>query len=123
MTSQAGQWADSCDTLLLMPKVTLSMTEKEARVFIRALDIAASYMNSGEPFDGIVGGANLTEEETEALRAKMQARSDAFTRKLNKKPNVGNLPIEPIDWPPTDEDLIEYLSGALEQQLPEDGTQ
>jgi hypothetical protein len=85
-----------------MAKVTLELTENEARIFVRALNIAASYIDSGEPFDGILNKFKLTDEEVKSLRAKMQARHD-----------------EPIDWPPTDLHLIEYLSGALGSQLPE----
>lgn len=105
-----------------MPKVTLELTENEARIFVRALGIAASYMNSGEPFDGILAEFNLTDEETEALRQKLQSANDAFRKRLSTKPGVGILVIEPIDWPPTDEDLIEYLSETIEQQLPDETT-
>ena len=95
-----------------MPKVTLELTGNEARCLVRALDIAVSYINSGEPYDGILGEFKLTTEETETLKTKMQARMDAFNERLGYE-------IEPIDWPPTDEALLEYLSGSLEQQLPE----
>lgn len=101
-----------------MPKITLELTENEARIMIRALEIAVSYINNGDPYDGILKEFNLTEEETKALRTKMQARSDAFRRELSNIPGYGELPIEPINWPPTDENLIEYLAGALRQQLP-----
>ena len=101
-----------------MPDVTLRMTEKEARILVRALDIAASYIDRGEPFDGILKEFDLTSEESEAFRAELQARKDAFNRRLSAMPGYGEVPIEPIDWPPTDMNLIEYLSGALEQQLP-----
>lgn len=76
---------------------TLELTPNEVRVLGRALDIAVNYINNG-----IIGEFNLTPEETKVLKAKMQARSS-----------------EPIDWPPTDEALIKYLSSVffpLEQQ-------
>jgi hypothetical protein len=76
---------------------TLELTPNEVRVLGRALDIAVNYINNG-----IIGEFNLTPEETKVLKAKMQARSS-----------------EPIDWPPTDESLIKYLSSVflpLEQQ-------
>ncbi|MFA6358985.1 MAG: hypothetical protein WCY09_10045 [Candidatus Omnitrophota bacterium] len=95
-----------------MSKVTLEITDNEARILVRALDIAVSYVNSGEPYEGILGEFNLTPEETLALKAKMQARCDAFNQRLGYE-------IEPIDWPPTDEALLEYLSSSLEQQLKE----
>lgn len=91
---------------------TLELTDNEARVLVRALDIAVSYVNNCEPYDGILGEFELSPEETDALKTKMQARCDAFNQKLGYK-------VEPIDWPPTDEALLEYLSSALEQQLPE----
>jgi hypothetical protein len=95
-----------------MPKITLELTENEARCLIRALDIGVSYINSGEPYDGILGEFKLTPEETKDLRTKMQARMDAFNERLGYE-------IEPIDWPPTDEALLEFLAGSLEQQLPD----
>lgn len=76
---------------------TLELTPNEVRVLGRALDIAVNYINNG-----IIGEFNLTPEETKVLKAKMQAKS--------------------IDWPPTDEALIKYLSSVflpLEQQLKE----
>lgn len=100
-----------------MAQVTLSMPEKEARILIRAMDIAVSYINSGDPYDGIIGEFELTPEETEAFRQKIQARQDDFNQELRKKPGCDDLTDEPIDWPPTDEAMIEYLSGALEEQL------
>jgi hypothetical protein len=102
-----------------MPNVTLELTESEARIVVRALDIAVSYINSGEPFDGILEEFDLTPEETEAFRTKMQARKDAFDRRLSAMPGYGEVTNEPIDWPPTDEAIIEFVSGAIEQQLPQ----
>jgi hypothetical protein len=92
---------------------TLELTDNEARILVRALDIAVSYVNSGEPYEGILGEFELSPEETDALKTKMQARCDAFNQRLGYE-------IEPIDWPPTDEALLEYLSSSLEQQLPEE---
>lgn len=91
---------------------TLELTDNEARVLVRALDIAVNYINSGEPYDGILGEFELTPEETKAFRQKIQARQDAFNELIG-------CPIESIDWPPTDEALLEFLSGSLEQQLPD----
>jgi hypothetical protein len=101
-----------------MTTVTLSMTENEARVLVQALGIAVSYIDRGEPYDGILKELKLTDEETKDLRIKMQKVDDTFNRKLSSKLGY-EVGIDPINWPPTDLRLLEYLLGSLSQQISE----
>lgn len=96
-----------------MEEITLRMTENEAHVFIRALDIVVSSMNR-EPYDGILNEIKLTSGEQAALHKKIQEQKDILMHQIGCSLDPLKGSISPIKWPPTDKDLIEYLSRALE---------
>lgn len=104
-----------------MPKVILELTESEARIVVRALNVATNcFTIDGTVFDFKSTEAfDITEADFEAFRPKLQACRDEFNRNLNKWPGIDEVPLRPIPWPPTDVDIVNFLIDTLCLQLPE----
>jgi hypothetical protein len=104
-----------------MPTVTLELTENEARIIVATLNIAANNLGDGLPFilEDTDPEFNIPREHFEAFRPKLQACKDEFNRRLSRNPEMGDVRLETIPWPPTDLDIIEFLVDTLCSQLPE----
>lgn len=110
---------------------TLELTDNEARLFVTALELVCDcldhlapdeirneyeYTKNGlvhlEPSgESLLDRVGLTNDEVEALRSKLQTTEDVFRRQTGQS-------LDPIKWPPTEQDLLTYLSESLKQQLP-----
>lgn len=99
-----------------MPKVTLELTENEARILISALNRAVAYNNqeSLSLTDEALTEFNSTQEEEDTLHRKLQDAESTFQARTE------GLQALPISWPPTYQDILSYLAEILEQQLPRD---
>jgi len=70
---------------------TLELTEKESRVFVRALGIICDCIDSGELDNGHLDDFGLTLDEIEALKNKLQTTEKAFLKRNGQ-------PLDPIKW-------------------------
>jgi len=96
-----------------MPSVTIELTENEAHIIASTLDSVADFIFSSGPEEVVLDEFNLTKEETDNLRSKIQTCEDNFQRRSGDfQPDR-----EPIPWPPTDLNIIEYLSDVIKEQL------
>lgn len=97
-----------------MPTVKLELTEAEARILVSALNRAVGYNNPDDLSltDEALTEFKATQEEEDTLRRKLQEAEDTFQVQTEGHPT-------PIPWPPTYQDLLNYLAEIIEQQFPE----